>query len=74
MYCKYGKPLKGYLSLDGAASQLGVTRQGVFKMIKAGDIMPEYVGRVYLVPQAELDRLVKNRHSQNITDGRYKVK
>lgn len=70
----YGSKLTGYKSLSEAARELGVTKMGVVKMFRRGELSPEYIGNTYIIPDSELDRFVKDRRKAHIDDGRYKVK
>lgn len=67
-----GRPLKGYYSINQTAEKLGMTRQGVHKLIDKDELKPHYVDTHYLISDIELERFIKSR--QGIEDNRYKIK
>ena len=49
--------LEKYLSATQLADKLGISRQGVHKMIKEGKIRYERIGKQYFIPKDEAERL-----------------
>ena len=70
-----GEPLLGYCTVNEAAEELGLSREGVHRLIKRREISPVYyLGESYVIPLEAIAELRKSRAGQQIEDGRYKVK
>lgn len=59
-FCRLRR-MEGYVSLAQAAERLKITRAVVWRHIKAGDIAAERVGRIYIVPESEIERYAVER-------------
>jgi len=49
--------LEKYLTPTQIAAKLGISRQGVHKMIKERRVRYEKIGRQYFIPKGEAERL-----------------
>ncbi len=71
----YGTELTEYVSIRQASIKLKITKQGVRRLIEKDELTPVFrVDHFYLIPVKTIDQFIKNRKSDNVTDGRYKIK
>ncbi len=71
----YGTELTEFISIRQASKKLKITKQGVRKLIEKDELKPVYrVDHFYLIPLQTVEQFIKNRKSDNVTDGRYKIK
>ncbi|OGL74605.1 hypothetical protein A3C96_02135 [Candidatus Uhrbacteria bacterium RIFCSPHIGHO2_02_FULL_60_10] len=53
-----------FYSTSELAKKIGVTRTTVFRWIKEGKLKAERVGRNYIIPEDELERIAPQTESQ----------
>lgn len=53
-----------FVSMAQAAEELGLTRQAMYKYLLAGTIKASKIGKTYIVPMAQIQKLRKERIAQ----------
>ena len=64
-----GEPLPGFCTVNEAAEELGLSREGVHRLIKRREISPVYyLGESYVIPLEAIAELYPPRMNVKLTD------